>query len=386
MQAKEFDLIVIGSGVLGTFHAYHALNRGMKVALIEKDSKPISASVRNFGQIVPSGMNPKWQRYGRKSLKFYKKIQTEFDISIRQNGSIYLASNEEELNLIHELHHINQLNDYPSELLSQEQCISKYPSLQTTYVKGGLFFPEEVSVNPREMLCKIHQFLKFNGNFSFFPNTAIHEINTLSDQTEAVDTAGNSFLADKVIVCSGEEFSLLFPELFKKSDLEVVKLQMLRLKGNKSIKIPGNILTGLSIRRYESFQDCPSYSSLSDQYNHDYFARKWGVHILFKQETDGSIILGDSHEYADAPHKNALSFDNRSDINQYFIAEGKKIFELESWEIDTQWAGYYTQCKTKDILQKTIDKNIHIVTGIGGKGMTASAGFAYENIKKIFAI
>nr|MBX2841585.1 FAD-dependent oxidoreductase [Flammeovirgaceae bacterium] len=221
---------------------------------------------------------------------------------------------------------------------------------------------------------------------TFFPNTAIKEINSLTTQSKAIDTAGNSYLADKIILCSGEEFNFLYPELFQNSDLEVVKLQMLRLKANKSIQIPGNILTGLSIRRYESFQDCPSYSSLADKYNHDDFARKWGVHILFKQEIDGSIILGDSHEYADAKCKNSLSFDIRSDINQYFIEEGKKVFDLESWEIETQWAGYYTQCKTSDIFQKTIDKNIHIVTGIGGKGMTASAGFAYENIKKIFAI
>ena len=32
-----YDLIVVGSGVLGTFHAYHALKKGLSVAIIEKD-------------------------------------------------------------------------------------------------------------------------------------------------------------------------------------------------------------------------------------------------------------------------------------------------------------------------------------------------------------
>jgi hypothetical protein len=44
----------------------------------------------------------------------------------------------------------------------------------------------------------------------------------------------------------------------------------------------------------------------------------------------------------------------------------------------------YSQCKTKDIFEHIIDNNIHIITGIGGKGMTASAGFSKENINKIF--
>ena len=89
----QYDLIVIGGGVLGTFHAYHALKAGMKVAIIEKDKMPKSATIQNFGQVVPSGMDSKWQTYGRESLAIYKEIQSQFDISVRQNGSVYLASN-----------------------------------------------------------------------------------------------------------------------------------------------------------------------------------------------------------------------------------------------------------------------------------------------------
>ena len=63
-----FDLIVVGGGVLGAFHAYHALKNGLKVALIEKDKAPQGATVRNFGQVVPSGMNEKWQTYGRNAV------------------------------------------------------------------------------------------------------------------------------------------------------------------------------------------------------------------------------------------------------------------------------------------------------------------------------
>lgn len=62
----KYDLIVVGGGVLGTFHAYHALKKNLKVLLIERNSVPQGATVRNFGQVVPSGMDLKWQNFGRK--------------------------------------------------------------------------------------------------------------------------------------------------------------------------------------------------------------------------------------------------------------------------------------------------------------------------------
>ena len=137
---KKTDLIIIGAGVMGTFHAYHALEMGLTVRLIEKSQYPQGATVRNFGQIVPSGMNKKWQQFGKKSLNIYKKIQLKFDISLRPNGSVYLASNEEEMVLLEELHTINQANQYPSELLTTGDCLRRYPGLRADYCTGGLFF------------------------------------------------------------------------------------------------------------------------------------------------------------------------------------------------------------------------------------------------------
>ncbi|OWY22458.1 TIGR03364 family FAD-dependent oxidoreductase [Sphingobacteriales bacterium UPWRP_1] len=378
-----FDLIVVGGGVLGTFHAFHALNKGLKVALFEKNNTPIDATVRNFGQIVPSGMNAKWQAYGRKSLEIYQSIQAKTDIGISQNGSIYLASDEDELQLIAELHHINQQNHYPSQLLSAAQCVKKYPSLNTDYCKGGLFFEQELSANPRVMIGRLQQYLAQNKDFFHFPGTLITATEATGSQCRVRSSNGNIWYGGKVLICSGSDFKTLFPQLFQQSDLQTVKLQMLRLMPQRHTRLPGNILTGLSIRRYESFSECPSYKSIKEKENANTFWKKWGIHILFKQEEDGSIILGDSHEYADAAYADTLSFDLREDVNQYFIDEGKKIFHLEHWNIDTQWAGFYSQGKQHDIYLHSPDTNLHIITGIGGKGMTGSAGFALENITNL---
>ena len=114
---------------------------------MEKDITPQGAIVRDFGQVVPSGMNTKWQAYGRESLRIQKKIQSKFDISVRQEGSIYLASDDEEVQLLEELHEINASNSYPSKLLTKEQCLAKYPKLRKGYVMAGLFYQRKLWSN-----------------------------------------------------------------------------------------------------------------------------------------------------------------------------------------------------------------------------------------------
>lgn len=380
---NKYDLIVIGGGVLGTFHAYHALRKGLKVALIEKNSIPKGATVRNFGQVVPSGMNSKWQSYGRKSLNIYKEIQSQFDISVRQEGSVYIASNEEEVQLLDELSQINKMNEYPSRMLTKKECLEAYPGLKESYVKAGLFFPEEIKVEPLTMINRVHAYLKSEGLHLFLKTKAVHCEDI--PQGVMVITAGDkNFIATKVIICNGSDFETLYPLLFEKSPLAVSKLQMMQTKPQPNYKLNSSILTGLSIRRYEAFEECPSYAAIKSKENPDSFEKKWGIHILFKQAIDGSVIIGDSHEYADAAQKDDLDFSMKAEIDEFIIEEAKKIFDLPTYEIQHRWYGMYSQCKQGDIYQHTIDKNIHIVTGIGGKGMTGSAGFSQYNIKTIF--
>ncbi|WP_437824107.1 TIGR03364 family FAD-dependent oxidoreductase [Tenacibaculum mesophilum] len=380
----KYDLIVVGGGVLGTFHAYHAAKKGLSVAILEKDNKPQGATVRNFGQVVPSGMNQKWQNYGRESLAIYKSIQEQFDVSIRQNGTVYIASNEEEVQLIEELHQINKNNSYTSQLLTKEQCLDKYAGLRSDYCQAGLFFPEEVTVEPRVMILRLHEFMKKELNVTIHYNTKVMATNNVTSGVSVLTSNSEEVLASKVIICNGSDFKTLYPSIYNESDLIVSKLQMMQTKRQKNYQLDGSILTGLTIRRYEAFEECASWNTIKANEDPNSFEKKYGVHILFKQATDGSVILGDSHEYATAKNIDDLGFDLNEDIDNFMIQEAKKIIDLPTYEIQHRWAGFYSQCKTKDLFEHSVGENIHIVTGIGGKGMTGSAGFSKESINKLF--
>jgi FAD dependent oxidoreductase TIGR03364 len=380
---NQFDVVVVGAGVLGTFHAYHAARLGKKVLLVEKDNYPVQATVRNFGQVVPSGMGKEWFDYGVRGTEIYKTIQHEFDLSIRSNGTVYIASDHDEQQLIHELKSSMDARAYPSVLMTSEQCVAKWPALKKSYCKEGLFFAQEVSTEPDRM---IHQLLKYcTAKFKgliYRPNTAVIDCQVSGSSVKIVSTAKEEFTSDKAIICNGGEFKLLFPDLFRTSGIVTSKLQMLKTLPMKEVNLEGNILTGLTIRRYESFQECPSYSTIQTP-EHLKELKKWGIHILFKKAADGAIIIGDSHEYADVSQIDDLGFSQNEYINQLMLQEAQRIVNFDITKIATTWSGFYPQHNEKGIVEIDIEDRIHIRTAIGGKGMTTSAGYSEQSIKKL---
>ncbi|OYD45077.1 TIGR03364 family FAD-dependent oxidoreductase [Sphingobacterium cellulitidis] len=383
MDIKKADLIVVGGGILGTFHALHALKKGLKVLQIEKDNFPVGSTVRNFGQVVPSGMADRWFNFGVKGLEIYQDIQSKTDIGIRNNGSIYIASDNDEVQIIHELSKHYKTKGYDHEIWTKEMILKKYPDLRPEYIKEAIFFPQELSAEPEFMIKKIHEYLAVQyPNYSLLYDTAIIGCEENENAVVLHSSRNEKFIADQVVICNGYEFKILFKELFDDSGLQISKLQMMKTKPLSNIKLPGNILTGLTIRRYESFEEnCPSFNSIElPEHYHELKAN--GIHILFKQGIDGSIIVGDSHEYSKGNRIDELGFSINSHINRLMIQEANRILPLSEDLITSSWAGFYSQ-HANQILEIDLTEKIHIRTGIGGKGMTASAGYALESINKI---
>lgn len=381
----SYHLIVIGAGNLGTFHAYHALKGAKKVLLLEKDAEPAEATVRNFGQIIPSGMAfDTWFEYGRESARLYRALQERTDLSVRANGSYYLASDADEFRLLEELAVLLRKRDYACQVLTQTDCLAKIPTLNASYCVGGLWAAEDLSVEPRLLVHRVRALLQSEFGLDYRPNTAVIGCDVKNGQVEVRTAAGETFRADHVAVCNGRDFYLLFPELFAQSGLNVVKLNMMETVPLPGVRLPGNILSGLSIRRYESFESCPSrHQMATPDWQQPY--REGGIHILFKQAPDGSVVLGDSHEYAAVDDAVRLDFSLRNDLNELILREAQRMMDFPTWQIRRYWAGYYAQTADGGAFTQTIDERIHIATGIGGKGMTTGPAFARQQVERIFS-
>ena len=380
---NSYDLIIVGAGALGAFHAYFARQRGLRVLLLEKDARPREATVRNFGQIITSGMaEGEWFGHARAGLATYQAIQAEWDISIRQNGSLYLASTPLEMQVLEEKHARYQALGYPSRVLTSAECRQRLPAVRASYCVGGLLFEQEVTAEPDQLIHRLLAYLVARHQLDYRPATPVREVTAGDAGCTVVATGGQRFTASQVLVCSGRDFQFLFPEVLAQSDMQLVKLQMLATAPLPQVVLPGSVLTGLSIRRYAAFKACPSYPELLAAPMPDEL-RHWGIHLLFKQALDGSLIIGDTHEYADVAQADQLDFNNADALNKLLLTEAARILDLPAWPIQRTWNGYYLQSKSAEIFQHSPDPRIHIVTGIGGKGMTTAAGFAEHNMARL---
>lgn len=378
------DAIIVGAGVLGTFHAYHLALKGYKVIVFEKDIQPREATVRNFGQVVPSGFPiGRWHEYGKYSTKLYKELQSKTDIGIRNNGSLYIASDSSEMDVLEEMSQKFAETGYASELFSKNQVLNYSDRFKADYVFGGLFFEQEVSAEPRKMIFALQNYLSAQYSIEFRYQSAVVNVEPSGNGTKVSLANGEVYNAQKTFICNGRDFNFLFPTLFKSANIEISKLQMMATKP-VNFDLKGNILTGLSIRRYESFKTCNAYERLNPLNAHAEL-QELGIHLLFKQRVDGSIIIGDSHVYADAAIGFDTGFDESQLINDKILAEAKRILTIPEIEIAEVWSGYYSQMKGgEEIFEYSIDDCIYISTAIGGKGMTASAGYAKEQIDIIY--
>jgi FAD dependent oxidoreductase TIGR03364 len=230
------------------------------------------------------------------------------------------------------------------------------------------------------MVQRLIAYMVEQMSLEYRPNTLVVGAEGGNTRVLLWDTADHFFGATRAVICNGRDFKALYPEVFERSEIQLVKLQMMQTVPVQ-VQLPVSVLTGLTIRRYESFAECSSWPL--DRSHLDPRLQEWGIHILFKQAVDGSLVIGDSHEYASVVQADSLGFELRADINNLILAEAKKILDLPSWEIATTWAGYYSQ-HPDGVFQKEVEPGIHVITAIGGKGMTCSPALAGEHIGSMF--
>ena len=273
--------------------------------------------------------------------------------------------------------------DYTSRLYTASETLEINPHFKKDYVKGGLFIPEEASLNPLVMVHRVREFMIKHLGLHYHNLCPVISVEKKRGIAMLTTSKKQTFWGDQVILANGRDTQFLLPEHYPSSELKISKLQMMRLAPQKKI-LKSNILTGLTIRRYESFHSCPSFSKIQTSSEQKVLQEK-GIHILFKQADDGSIILGDSHEYVPANEQANFGFEVSSEINEMMLNEAKRITNLDNWKVDSTWAGFYLQGTKSEIFTKVVDDVIHIINGIGGKGMTTSPGFTSEYIQNLYS-
>ena len=380
MNTAQFDLIIVGAGILGISAAIQAVEQGLKVQVFEKDAQPVGATRRNFGMVGTSTLSrpdAKWREYALATREFYRRIQAQTDISFQQRNGLYVANTELEWQVLNEFAQAAPDYQIPVSLLSKQQLFDQYAYLNTkTPTRGGMVFHEDYSVEPHLVGLRLLQYAEKLG-VDIQCNACVVQTQSSQGIAQIRLATGQTYTANKVLICHGEVTQLLYPDLLQQKGLLRCTLQMALTKP-LNVNLNASIYSGLSISRYPAFEICPSHQNLKNE-SQTGLVGQYGIHILIKQNQFGQIILGDSHEYY--PIEDLPQFNQREEINQFILQYCKENIGLELPEIESRWNGYYHTHPTELACVTEAESNIFLVSAIAGKGMTTGAGFMKEMLE-----
>jgi FAD dependent oxidoreductase TIGR03364 len=370
-----FDLIVIGAGILGTSHAYHAARRGWRVLLLERGDWPGEASVRNFGTLMAGSLVGEWRRRGLESIALYRELAAAAGFAFFPCGSLYQVTTPVEAAVLSEFAKSAPREGCRCELLDPARALELNPLLQRRHVRLALFFPDDARVEPRGLFRHLIPWLTREWPVEYRPRTVAVHVGASGGEAFVRTAEGAEFRARHAVVCNGADVRTLFPERFTAAGFERCKLLMLRTVAHPHLRLPTTVASGLTLRRYPAFAGCPSFARLGDE-SAAPGVLEAGVHILTVQDPDGSFVVGDSHEYGTGDLNDILD----ARVEALILSEARKLIELTSWEVAARWHGVYGMPRDGELYRATIDGVIHIVTGIRGKGMTTGPAVARETI------
>lgn len=379
-EQSRHDVAVIGGGILGVAHAYEAVRRGLSVVLLERNARPVGASVRNFGMVWPVGQAPGSKGFERamRSRSGWLEAASKAGFWHEPVGSIQVARHEDEWAVLNEFVAACRAaggsagGGHRVELLSPGDACERSPGLVRDGLIGALYSSTEVCVDPRQAVHAITEWLRSTGKVTVRTGCPVRSI-----AHPYVETAwGERYSADRIIVCSGEDLRTLYPEQFATSGMVTCKLQMMR-----TVPQPGGwrlgpmLAAGSTQRHYTGFEVCPSLARVRARFSAERPEfDALGIHVMASQHGDGTVTLGDSHEYADPP-----PVYNREEIDDLVLEYLRGFVRLPDARVAERWAGVYVKMPLGATeWTASPEPGVRLVNGVGGLGMTFSFGLAHE--------
>ncbi len=370
---KSERVIIVGAGIVGLAHAWSAAERGHQVTVLDRSRVASGASIRNFGMIWPMGQPEESRSIAMKSRERWLQLAEQSSIWVNPCGSIHLAHRVDEWNVLREFYETSgeELRSH-LKLLEFDECLSLSPGIQPNGLLGGMWSDMELCVNPARAVRELPHWLSQKYGISFSFECAVSEFRAGKLRT----SRGAAYEYDRAILCSGDDFETLYPEIYHSIPIRKCKLQMFRtVPQTATWRIGPHLASGLTLRHYSTFKHCRHLKTLVDRIaNETPELDRYGIHVMASQDDLGRVVLGDSHLYGEEIEP----FDS-VEINRIILRELHKIIRLPNWTMESFWHGTYAKYASDISFQHSPEPNIHICTGLGGSGMTLSFGLAERN-------
>ena len=372
MAGPDFDVGVVGGGILGLAFAWEAARRGRRVAVFERDAHAQGATVRNFGMLWPIGQPP-GASYGLalRSLARWHELARATGLWLEPCGSLHLAYHAAEEQVLREYAALAPGLGVPCEYWGADRTLDRHPLVNPAWLRGALFSAAEHAVDPRAVPGALRDHLARAHGVAFHHSTTITHV----EMPTLRAASGETWRVGRALVCSGSDFATLFPREYAASGLRRCKLHMMATGPQPGGgRLGAHVAGGLTLAHYKAFEACPSLPELKAWLATHYPEHLGhGIHVMAAQNALGEVVIGDSHEFDDA-----ISPFDAVPIDELILDYLRQLLRLPDPTIRRRWTGIYAKHPTRSLTHLEPQPGCTVVSGVGGAGMTLSFGHAQD--------
>lgn len=371
-----YDLAIVGGGIVGLAHALAARRLGKRVILLERDAACTGASIRNFGFVTLTGQQrgAQWQRALR-SRDVWDEVAPQAGIGVLHEGLTLAIQTQEGLQVA-EAFLATEMGE-GCALLSPSEAAKRFPHLASADLKGVLYSPHERRIEAKQAIPNLTRWLAERMGVEIVANVAVTEVAPPRIMTSAgpVDAAA-------CVVCPGSDFTTLFADRLAAYGLSKCKLHMLRARPADGFSLNAAVMGDLSLVRYPGYAELPESAALKDVLLADPVARHalgHGVHLIAVQSSDGTLVLGDSHHYADAPDPF-----QPAEVDDAILTQARTTLAVDELTVTERWTGVYAAADGRENLVDRPSQDVRVVVITSGTGMSTAFGLAEEVVGELF--
>lgn len=357
-----YDLIVVGSGILGLATAFHGHRDGKRVLVLDGEDRPVHSSIMNFGHACFTGQADQIQHVAQQAREGWLAAAEYAGFWAAESGTWIPAMNECEMQVLREF--ADHRGGEDVVLVSGPDVASSVgnPHLEAV---GGAHLPRDMRVNPREVAPALAARLSRDG-VEFRWNTRV-----FGAGDGHVATSRGDFEAGEVVVCPGDQLGDMFPELAEEHGLRVCTLAMALVENPGHVPSDLAMLTGTSLARYDGFTAMPSASALRQDLQLRQPQLVDMVANLMATSIPEGILIGDSHTYDASP----LPFIDEA-MAQTLQDAAADYLGLGNVRVKQRWMGHYADSKQTNLILDRPDSSTAVLAVTSGIGMTLSFGVA----------
>jgi FAD dependent oxidoreductase TIGR03364 len=367
-------IVIVGGGVLGTMHAWQAVERGHEVIQLEREPEARGASVRNFGLVWVGGRASGTElSTAIRARRLWERIGERVPgVGFRPNGSLTIVRTEAELAVAKEAT-ANAEVERGFKLLDAAETRALNPALRGDFA-GALWCGLDAAVEPRVTQPALRAELARSGHYTWQPGREVRRLGAAG----VVDDHGERHDGDVVVFCTGAWLGGLVREIAGETPVRRVRLQMAQTEPLGE-RLATSVADADSFRYYPAYRG-PALDALNAGRPQEEVAAGHAMQLLMVQRLDGSLTIGDTHEY-DQP----FAFDVTEDPYEHLAGVAGALLGRPLPRLRRRWAGVYAQATdpARIVHRARVADNALLVTGPGGRGMTCSPAIAEDTAEEL---